>query len=168
MFLTFPNLHFLENNIFSKKWWAISWKKNIFFRKWPGLAVLYGIYTTAGRCLWSWSLLGYKFSFDIVAVYGLVDVVPHSLKRFPNDYSPVITIQLLHKRGWQLDVSRPNTITASQTYCQGRWQAIIMQKLENKGLFTLDSVWMRIKIAYTQCALNANWTHIDCVHTTKI
>ena len=35
-----------------------------------------------------------------------------------------------------------------------------------KGLFMLDSVWMWIEFAFTRCASNANWIHID-VHTAK-
>ena len=37
-----------------------------------------------------------------------------------------------------------------------------------EGLFTLDPVQMRIEFAFTRCASNANWIHIDCVHSTKI
>ena len=37
----------------------------------------------------------------------------------------------------------------------------------DKGLFTLDPIWMRIEFAFTRCALNASSIHIDCVHTAQ-
>ena len=36
-----------------------------------------------------------------------------------------------------------------------------------KGIFSLDSVWMRIEFAFSWCVSNANSVHVNWVHTAK-
>ena len=43
-----------------------------------------------------------------------------------------------------------------------------VKKTSSQNVTKLDSVWMRIEFAFTRCASNANWIHIDRVHTAKI